>query len=125
MTNEEIKNCLKNADGLKTYEFIVNHLHELSNEQLTEVVNNLAQIDHTGQYLASGVRYMNGIDSFKYSHHIKHMTALTIDRDREHNFIGDLISNLYGADYYDRVTEFSDDDNFRRMFKRLYPDGAL
>lgn len=125
MLEKEIKELEKDIDGLRTYEFLVNNLESLDNEQLTAIVDRLATVDHSGQYLASGVRYMNGVDKVKYSDHIKRMTALTIDRDREHKFIGDLILNLYGANYYDRTTEFANDDNFRRMYKRLYPDGAL
>lgn len=125
MTDKEIKEIKKDTDGLKTYEFLVNHADELTDEQLVTVVDSLADIDRSGQYLASGVRYLNGIDRHRFRSHIERMTALTIDRDREHKFISDLIINLYGADYYDRIEELKEDNNFRRMYKRLYPDGAL
>lgn len=125
MKQEDLKHLESDRDGLQTYEYLVNNIHDLSDEELTQIVDHLAQRDHSGQYLASGIRYMNGVDKFKFGKHIERMTAMTIDRDREHKFIGDLIIRLYGADYYDKAVEFKDDDNFRRMFKRLYPDGAL
>ena len=125
MTQEEIKNLEKDADGMKTYEFLVNNIESLTDEQLTDVIDNLAQKDHSGQYLASGVKYMNAINANKYRSHIQKMTSMTIDRDREHHFLGDLIQNLYGEDYYNRVEQYKDDDNFRRMYKRLYPTGVI
>lgn len=125
MTKDEIADMEKDSDGLKTYEFIVNHLEEISNEQLDELIDHLANIDHSGQYLASGVRYMNGVDKARFSPQIERMTSWIIDRDREHKYLGDLILALYGADYYDRVEELAKDNNFRRMYKRLFPNSPL
>ena len=54
------------------------------------------------------------------------MVALIIDRDREHRYIGDLIQSLYGPDYQQHAAELSaTDNNFRRMYKRLYPTSAI
>lgn len=125
MKKDDLKDLISEQDGLKTYEFLVNHLNGLDDSQLKDVISSLEKADRTGQYLASGVRYLNAIDSDKYAEHISHMTSMIIDRDREHKYISDLIQNLYGADYYDRVDELAADNNFRRMYKRLYPDGAL
>lgn len=125
MKEEQIKTFEKTADGMKTYEFLVDNLEQLTDEQLVEIVNHLAEVDHSGQYLASGIRYLNGVDKFKYSHHIDRMVAVTIDKDREHKYISELMMYLYGAEYYNHITDFENDDNFRRMYKRLHPSGKI
>lgn len=126
MTKEEILELENDTDGLKTYEFMANHLYELNDEQLSELVDNMARVDLSAQFLASGARYMNALDANRYASHINRMVALTIDRDREHRYIGDLIVALYGPDYADRAAELAaGDNNFRRMYKRLFPEGAL
>lgn len=125
MDKKKFAEIESDSDGLKTYEYLVNHLNDLTDEELTEIIDKMARLDHSGQYLASGIKYMNGLDHDRYAQHIKRMTSSVIDRDREHKYIGDLISLLYGADYYDRVPDLLDDNNFRRMYKRLFPDGAL
>ncbi len=126
MTKEEILELENDTDGLKTYEFLANHLYELNDEQLSELVDNMARVDLSAQFLASGARYMNALDSERYAPHINRMVALTIDRDREHRYIGDLIEALYGPDYAERAEALAaGDNNFRRMYKRLFPNGAL
>ena len=125
MTKEEIEAVDKDKEGLQTYEFLVNHLYELNDAQLSEVIDHLESADRSGQYLASGARYMHAIDSERFKEYVRRLVALTIERDRERNYLSDLIQALYGANYYDRVEELASDDNFRRMYKRLFPDGAL
>lgn len=125
MKKEDLEKIKKAQDGLTVYEFLVNNLEDMDSDDMKLIVDVLDRADRTGQYLASGARYMNALDKDKYDEHIKRMTSLTIDRDREHNYISDLITALYGAEYYDRVKELAGDDNFRRMYKRLFPEGAL
>ena len=90
------------------------------------IIENLRRTDLSGQYLASASRYLNAIDPERFGDAIRRMVALTIDRDREHRFIGDLIVSLYGDDYQERAAELSAaDNNFRRMYKRLYPNSPI
>lgn len=52
------------------------------------------------------------------------MVAAAIEKDRERRYIADLLESLYGADYRDRVDQLNaSDDNFRRIYKRVYPKG--
>lgn len=125
MIKEQLKQIETGKDVLKTYEFLANHLFELEDDDLRKIVDVLDDADRSGQYLASGARYLNAIDNERFKDHIRRMTSLTIDRDREHKYIGELISALYGAEYFNRVEELSSDSNFRRMYKRLFPEGAL
>lgn len=46
-----------------------------------------------------------------------------IDRDKERRYIGDLLESLWGKDYAERAQSLiSSDDNFRRIYKRVFPD---
>lgn len=113
-------------DGLATYEFLANNLDELTADDINTLIDNMSRVDLTGQFLASGARYLNALDPERYAEAVRRMVALTIDRDRERNFIPDLLTALYGADYAEHVDELSaDDNNFRRMYKRVYPNSPL
>lgn len=125
MTKEEIKAVELDTEGLSTYEFIVNHLYELNDDQLNEIIDNLSRIDSTGQYLASASRYMHAVEADRFAPYTERMIGLTIDRDREHRYIGELMTAFYGNDYKEKAGELSADNNFRRMYKRLFPEGAL
>ena len=125
MTKEEIKAVELDTEGLSTYEFIVNHLYELNDDQLNEIIDNLSRIDSTGQYLASASRYMHAVEAARFAPYTERMIGLTIDRDREHRYIGELMTAFYGNDYKEKAGELSGDNNFRRMYKRLFPEGAL
>jgi hypothetical protein len=76
--------------------------------------------------MASAARYLNAIDAERYAEPVRTLVAATIDRDREHRYIGDLMQSLYGEDYAEHAAELSaTDNNFRRMYKRLYPEGLI
>ncbi len=52
--------------------------------------------------------------------------AGAIDKDREHKYLPDLLQGLYGADYEVRAKELiAADDNFRRIYKRLFPTTVI
>ena len=49
-----------------------------------------------------------------------------IDKDRERRYIGTLLEGIWGPDYQSRAAELREtDDNFRRIYKRIYPQGAV
>lgn len=121
MTDEEKKILDNDPDGLKSYEYIANHI-DTPLEDLDEVIANMTRVDSTGQFLASAARYLFAIDRDRFNDQIQQLVAATIDRDREHRYLGDLLQGIYGPDYETRAQELiATDNNFRRIYKRLYP----
>ncbi len=125
MTENDRKTLAGDTEGLVNYEYLANHIGE-EDCDIDFIIDNLRRADLTGQYLASAARYLHAIDAETYAEPVKRMVALTIDRDREHRYIGDLLQSLYGEDYQQRAEELSStDNNFRRMYKRIYPTSAI
>jgi conjugal transfer/entry exclusion protein len=125
MTDEELKTLSTDPDGLQTYEYIANNIGKCDDD-LDRLVDNLRKVDLTGQFMASAARYLNAIDAVRYGDAVRNLVAATIDRDREHRYIGDLMQSLYGENYAERAAELSaTDNNFRRMYKRLFPEGLI
>lgn len=124
--DEELKKRLSNdPDGLLTYEYIANHMG-LCDDIMDELVQNMIQVDKTGQFVASAARYLAAIDPASYSPQISTLIAAAIDKDRERRYLPDLISGIWGSDYAGKAEELSKtDDNFRRIYKRLNPTGAI
>lgn len=120
--DEALKNKLsKDPNGLMTYEYIANNINDID-KILPELVNNIILVDKTGQFVVSTARYLHAIDAEKYAKSIDVLVKSAIERDREHVYLGDLIASLWGTDYKDHAKELSQkDDNFRRIYKRLYP----
>lgn len=86
--------------------------------------SNMITVDKTGQFVASAARYLFAIDGEKYAHVINKLIAAAIDKDRERRYLGDLMQAIYGEDYASRADQLNvTDDNFRRIYKRLYPTG--
>ena len=112
-------------DGLATYEFIANHI-ETCSEDMDYLVKNMIRADLTGQFLISAARYLHAIDATVFAGAIDALVAAGIDKDRDRAYIGALMEQFYGADYLDHAAELSaSDNNFRRIFKRLYPAGVI
>lgn len=123
MTEETLKSLAGDNDGLLTYEYIANHI-ESCHEDIDSLIENMERADLTGQFLVSTARYLNAIDSDRFAPAIKRLIATAIERDREHRYIGDLLPEIWGDNYADHVVELSNaDDNFRRIYKRLFPKG--
>ena len=87
------------------------------------LVANMIKVDMTGQYVASAARYLYAINKEQYKSHISTLIASVIEKDREHRYLPDLIQGIWGDDYLQRAEELKSDDNFRRIYKRLYPSG--
>lgn len=123
MTTDDEKRLKSDPDGLLTYEYLANNIETCTGADLEAVVDNLKRVDLNGQFTASAARYLNALDSAAYASAIETLAAATIDKDREHRYLGNLLSSLYGEDYKDRADELSaGDNNFRRMYKRLFPN---
>ncbi len=122
MTSEEQKILKRDPEGLLTYEYIANHIDNCDAD-LDFLVENIILVDRKGQFCASAARYLHAIDAQKYAAAINRLVAVTIDKDREHRYLPDVMLGIYGDDYQEHVEELSSsDDNFRRIYKRLYPN---
>lgn len=124
--NDNITKLLgKDPDGLLTYEYIANHINSIDNE-IDNLVDIMTKVDHSGQFLVSAARYLSAIDSDKYATAINRLIANAIEKDREHRYIGDLLQSIWGADYQSRIEQLNaTDDNFRRIYKRMFPSKGL
>lgn len=120
--DEDLKKKLsRDPNGLLTYEYIANNIDAID-DIMPGLVDNMIAVDQTGQFVASTARYLHAIDADKYAASIDTLVKAAIDKDREHSYLPDLIAGLWGADYADHASELSaKDDNFRRIYKRLYP----
>ena len=125
MTEDEKKALQADADGLKSYEFIANHIED-GVEDIDKAIDNMVRVDTTGQFLASAARYLNAINPDKFAEQIDRLVAATIERDREHRYLADVLQGIYGEDYEARTEELiANDNNFRRIYKRLFPSKAI
>lgn len=123
MIDDIVKKQLeKDVDGLLTYEYIANNIDSCY-EDMDYLVENMIKVDLTGQYVASASRYLYAIDAHEYKKQITRLIAAVIEKDREHKYLPDLIQGIWGEDYAQHVEELNNDDNFRRIYKRLYPKG--
>ncbi|MDD6778370.1 MAG: hypothetical protein PUD91_04995 [Bacteroidales bacterium] len=120
--DEDLKKKLRrDPNGLLTYEYIANNIDNIDGI-MPELVQNMIMVDSKGQFVASTARYLHAIDAKKYASAIDTLVKAAIDKDREHVYLPDLIVALWGNDYQERAAELSaSDDNFRRIYKRLYP----
>ena len=123
MEKDRLKELSADADGLLTYEYLANHI-DSCDEDMDFLVDNMIKVDQSGQFLVSAARYLAAIDKEAFAPAISKMVAAAIEKDRERRYIADLLESLYGADYRDRVDQLNaSDDNFRRIYKRVYPKG--
>ncbi|MCM1310396.1 MAG: hypothetical protein NC301_05135 [Bacteroides sp.] len=125
MTDDDKKRLSNDPDGLLTYEYIANHIgtDALDIDWLTD---NIIRVDSNGQFTGSAARYLNAIDADHFSAEISRLIAATIDKDRERRYLAALMQGIWGDDCESRAAELSaTNDNFRRIFKRLYPTSAI
>ena len=123
---EDVKKKLStDPDGLLTYEYIANHIDAVKPD-LDWLVGNMENVDLTGQFVISAARYLFAIDPVGFAPNIDRLIKAGIEKDREHRYLGDMLQQMFGPDYADRAAELSAaDDNFRRIYKRLYPTSAI
>ena len=125
MTETDRKSLAADPDGLKTYEYLANHI-DTCRADIDELVENIARVDLTGQFLASAARYLNAIDPEVFADPVHKLVAVAIDRDREHRYLPDILLSIYGPDYQERATELQAcDNNFRRIYKRVFPSTVI
>ncbi len=116
------KRLQADSNGLLTYEYIANHIGTID-EIMPELIENIITVDHNGQFVVSTARYLNAIDAVKYSGCIDTLIKAAIVKDREHVYLPTLAASIWGNDFRDRAEELSArDENFRRIYKRLYPN---
>lgn len=115
------KELAGDPDGLLTYEYIANHIG-LCDDIMGDLVDNMILVDGSGQFVVSAARYLHAIDGDRYAAIINRLVSAAIEKDRERRYLPALIETLYGENYAGRSAELSEtDDNFRRIYKRLFP----
>lgn len=125
MTDDDKKRLAADTDGLLTYEYIANHIGT-EGLDIDWLIDNIIRVDANGQFSGSAARYLHAIDAGHFSPQINRLIAATIDKDREHRYLAALMQGIWGDDYQSRATELSaTDDNFRRIYKRLFPTSAI
>ena len=88
------------------------------------MVDNIINVDRTGQFVVSTARYLNAIDKEGFAQQIDRLIKAEITVDRERAYLGVLAASIWGDDYKERAESLvANDDNFRRIYKRLYPIG--
>lgn len=108
------------------YDAIVNNVTTDINHNLDSMIAELGESDDTGQFLTSAARFLTAIDFNNYAKSIERLVELAIPKDRERRYIGSLLEAIWGPDYKEKaLTLRESDDNFRRIYKRIYPSEYL
>lgn len=116
----DIKSLSQDTDGMATYDYLVNHVPDCL-EEMDYLTDNLLKADTTGQFLASSARFLSSVDKDTFHRWIYRLIDGAIDKDRERRYIWSLLEAVWGPDYMERADELKkSDDNFRRVFKRVY-----
>ena len=115
------KNIDGESEGMATYEYIVNNV-DTCRDEMPELIEKLEKVDTSGQFLASTARFLNAVDSESFKDSIPRLVEGAINKDRERRYIWSLLEALWGKDYKDHAEELAmTDNNFRRIYKRLFP----
>lgn len=124
MDDALIKRLQSDENGLLTYEYIANNINNGIEDELDQLVDNIIRVDKKGQFVVSTARYLNAIDKKAYEPQIDRLIKAAITVDRERAYLPVLAASIWGDDYKQRATQLTaTDDNFRRVYKRLYPIG--
>lgn len=123
MAVEISKDAEKRA--MEIYESIVDNA-ESGEFEIGDAIEKLKNVDTSGQFLCSTARYLFAVDCVRYNQWIAPLVEAAIDKDRDRQYIGSLLTALWGEDYKEKAEELcSCDNNFRRIYKRIFPTGAL
>ena len=118
----DLKSLAKDCDGMATYDYLVNHVPDCIADMDT-ITENLLRADSTGQFLASSARFLSSVDKARFSPWIGRLIEGAIEKDRERRYIWSLLEAVWGSDYKEKAESLKkEDDNFRRIYKRIYPD---
>lgn len=110
---------------MATYDYIVNNV-DTCLDSMQELVENLKRVDISGQFLASTARFLSAVDRVKFAEWLTPLIEGAIEKDRERRYIGSLLQAIWGKDYMEHVDELkAQDDNFRRIYKRVYPGNSI
>ena len=113
------------ADGMAIYESIVNNVDDC-HDKLDNLIMDLKKADPTGQFLASTARFLAAVAREQFDEFLPPLIEAAIERDRERRYIPQLLEAIWGKDYSDRREELrGTDDVFRRLYKRVYPEGPF
>ena len=124
MDSQQLNKLKQDENGLLTYEYIANNINNGVEDVMDELIDNMIAVDKTGQFVVSTARYLNAIDKDKFATHIDRLIKAAIVADRERCYLPDLAASIWGNDYKEKASQLSAaDDNFRRIYKRLYPIG--
>ena len=124
MDSQQLNKLKQDENGLLTYEYIANNINNGVEDVMDELIDNMIAVDKTGQFVVSTARYLNAIDKDKFAAHIDRLIKAAIVADRERCYLPDLAASIWGNDYKEKAAQLSAaDDNFRRIYKRLYPIG--
>lgn len=111
--------------GLEAYQYLIDHC-ETCGDEIAEHIAKLRSVDNTGQFLASAARYLAALDREKFEPWITSIIEGAIEKDRERRYIGSLLQAIWGEDYKDRAEELkASDNNFRRIYKRIFPEDTI
>lgn len=123
--SELLKSLTEDKDGMATYDYIVNNV-DTCLDSMQELVENLKRVDISGQFLASTARFLCAVDREKFAGWLTPLIEGAIEKDRERRYIGSLLQAIWGKDYMEHVDELkAQDDNFRRIYKRVFPGNSI
>lgn len=123
--SELLKSLTEDKDGMATYDYIVNNV-DTCLDSMQELVENLKRVDISGQFLASTARFLCAVDREKFAGWLTPLIEGAIEKDRERRYIGSLLQAIWGKDYMEHVDELkAQDDNFRRIYKRVFPSNSI
>lgn len=113
------------GDGMAIYENIVNNVEDC-HDRLDNLIMDLKRADPSGQFLASTARFLAAVDRQRFNEFLPVLIEAAIERDRERRYIPQLLEAIWGKDYAERKEELrAEDDVFRRLYKRVYPEGPF